>query len=65
MASRIHWDTDDEPNDNLPDTVFIPIENLMYENENANNVTIEDLYNRVPDYLSDRYGYCVFSCQTR
>ena len=61
MVESILWDTDGEYVEELPDTCSIPWEDLLYEGESLDSVEEEDLKERIADYLSDLYGWCVCS----
>lgn len=73
-SGDIDWDADD---DDLrrsiyastltpPTELAISIYDLLEDNEDPLDPPDDDtLYDRIADYLSDRYGYCVFSFATR
>jgi hypothetical protein len=50
-ATNIQWDTDGEPHD-LPECVSIPDYVMEEYGEDDGSIA---------DYLSDNYGFCVFS----
>ena len=58
-ACDINWDTDGEEVD-LPEEVEIQEEDLLYETERPEDVDREELHDRIADYLSDKYEFCVF-----
>ena len=68
-VTNIQWDTseDNEPARspeelNLPTECIIPFRELVYDEESTDVVDVNDLKDRVPDYLSDEYGFCIFGC---
>ena len=61
--SDIDWDTDGEDIDELPNAEIIPISELLHEGEMAENVE-EELLDRAVDYLTDKYGFCIFGCDS-
>ena len=50
VAYDINWDTDGEKVDYLPNSVMIPH-------------TVDD--DDIADYLSDRFGFCIFDFKIR
>lgn len=59
VVTDIEWDTDGE-NDDLPTTINVPIRELLYDGEDLDDVSIEELKERVGDYISDETGFCHF-----
>lgn len=61
-VTHIDWDTDGESVD-LPSHVDIPISKLLYYGEtirkDADYEELEELEDRIADYLSNEYGWCV------
>ena len=56
---HIDWDTDDEEVD-LPESVDIRYEELAYPGELEQGIDPEILKERIEDYLSDMYGFCMY-----
>jgi len=54
-VANIDWDTDEDIE--LPTDVDIPLSELIDDDEDTDDVDIGD---RVCDYLSDKYGFCVY-----
>lgn len=70
LASRIVWDTDDEDDEDdntqaedlgLPECVNVPVSELLDEEEDEADLDREELLDRITDWLSDRYGFLVYS----
>ena len=66
LVSNIEWDVDDEDQHNdlcLPDDYYIPLTELLNDDEHLDDIpeklSIEELKDRVADYLSDKYGFCI------
>ena len=59
LITNIKWDTDNEEIEGLPDTYYIPFSNLLIDNECLDNVDIQELRDRIADYLTDFYGWCI------
>ena len=59
LVTDIQWDTDGEEIDDLPTEYYIPFSDLMYEDEDLGDVDIDELEDRVADYLSDQFGWCI------
>ena len=54
-VTEIYWDTDGEHIEDLPKEVTVNLKELGTDDINE----AEDM---VVDYLSDKYGYCIFGC---
>ena len=37
----------------------IPVSELLYDDETPENTDMEEIKDRIADYLSDQYGFCV------
>lgn len=74
LASSIVWDTDDEVWDTddadgdaqaedleLPEFVNVPVSELLEDGEKEDDLDREELLDRITDWLSDTYGFCVYS----
>ena len=60
-VKRIEWDTDGEDVD-LPEVVYIDLDDLLYDGETEEILDdCEEIYDRIADYLSDNYGFCMFN----
>ena len=59
--TNIQWDTDEEEIDSLPESYTIPFSELINENETIENISIEELKDRITDYLSDQFGFCILA----
>ena len=60
-VERIEWDTDGEDVD-LPEVVYIDLDDLLYDGETEEILDdYEEVYERVADYLSGNYGFCMFN----
>ena len=65
FISDIEWDTDDGYDGEsqelaLPHEIEIPVSELLYEDETPDDIDTEEIENRIADYLSDQYGFCVY-----
>ena len=65
FVSDIEWDTDDgydgeDQELTLPAEIEIPVSELLYEDETQDDIDEEEIEDRVADYLSDQYGFCVY-----
>lgn len=65
IITDIEWDTDDgydgeDQELELPSELEIPVSELFYDNETPDDVDEEEIGDRIADYLSDEYGFCVF-----
>lgn len=61
LVTNIQWDADTEDDDvNLPRSYYIPISELLLNGEELEDVDTEAVKDRVADYLSDTFGFCVF-----
>ena len=60
LIKDIQWDTDGEDIDDLPDAYYIPFSELMDEDEALGDIDVNDLKDRIADYLSDKFGWCIF-----
>lgn len=58
--TNILWDTDGDDIDYLPSQYITKASTLFYPGENE--ATDDELADRVPDFLSDLFGWCVFGC---
>ena len=64
IASDIEWDTDGEDVPSLPSMVSINEIDLMHDAfEHIENLDGAEIADRVVEYLSDTYGFCVFGCK--
>jgi len=61
LVTNIEWDTDGESVDNLPNDYYIPFTEMMKDGETFDNIDIEEMKDRIADYLSDEIGWCVKS----
>lgn len=59
FISDIEWDTDDEEVEDLPKDYYIPLSELLYDNESLDDVNIEELEDRIANYLSDKFGWLI------
>lgn len=64
IVDNIEWDTEGEYVDNLPDKLYVPYDELLYREESLSDVDVEELKDRIADYLSNEYGYLVFGFDT-
>jgi len=65
FVSDIEWDTDDGYDGKnqeltLPAEIEIPVSELLFEDETQDDIDMEEIEDRVADYLSDQYGFCVY-----
>ena len=60
IVSEIEWDTDEEDVD-LPTEREIPVRYLLYPTECLDNCDITYVKNRIVEYLTDAYGFCIKS----
>ena len=60
VQSEIEWDTDEE-DVNLPTEREIPIRYLLYPTECLDNCDIAYVKDRIVEYLTDAYGFCIKS----
>ena len=60
IVSEIEWDTDEE-DVNLPTEREIPIRYLLYPTECLDNCDITYVKDRIVEYLTDAYGFCIKS----
>lgn len=65
IITDIEWDTDDgydgeDQELELPSELEIPVSELLYDDESPDDVDEEEIGDRIADYLSDEYGFCVF-----
>ena len=64
IASDIKWDTDGEDVPSLPSMVAINEVYLMHKTfERIEDLDGAEIADRVVEYLSDMYGFCVFGCK--
>ena len=61
-VANIDWDTDNDYwiKKRLPEKVSIDDFELLYHDEKLSDVDTEELKDRIADFLSNEYGYCVF-----
>lgn len=67
LVTDIEWDVDEEEDNgyeddeplNLPTEYYLPLCELLDDGENIGDVDIEELKDRIADYLSDNYGFCI------
>lgn len=64
-VSDIVWDTDGENQDDmgLPEETVIHVSELLYDDESPDDVDMDEIADRVVDYLSDHYGFCIESLE--
>lgn len=59
VATNIDWDA--EPDVTLPVSIKIPAVKLLFAGDDAENIDEETLKDRIPDWISDNYGFCISS----
>ena len=64
---EIEWDTDgdEEVLKHLPRTVIVDLHDVEWLEDNDTFEITEDNSSDIADYLSDQYGFCVFTFQYR
>ncbi len=60
LITDIQWDTDGEEREDLPESCHLPLRDLLDDDEGLGDVSVEELKDRVADYLSDQFGFCIF-----
>ena len=62
-VSNIDWDADSDYDClDLPSSVKVKYKDLLHPDEKLENINIEDLKDRVVDFLSDLFGFCINQC---
>ena len=57
---NIEWDTDGEEVESLPISVDIPVFEILDSNESLEDLSEDDLEERLANFLSDEFGFLVF-----
>lgn len=62
----IQWDTDGDTelaaDLKLPKDIDVPVSSLLYDKEDMKRIDIEEVKERVVDWLSDQFGFCIYGC---
>lgn len=67
LVTSIVWDTDDADGDaqaedlELPEFVNVPVSELLEDGEKEADLDREELLDRITDWLSNRYGFCIYA----
>ena len=59
LVTNIDWDTDGKEVEDLPEDYYVLLSELLYNDEELGDVNVEELKDRVADYLSDKFGWCI------
>lgn len=67
LVTSIVWDTDDADGDaqaedlELPEFINVPVSELLEDEEKGADLDREELLDRITDWLSNRYGFCIYA----